>query len=76
MGIDVELKGKPCVLAFERDHNGVKEYIILLHYLAKRKGEVKKGKDVTEFKWLDANKLPKDVAPNIKPVLRYFKFIS
>ena len=36
----------------------------------------KKGKDVTEFKWLDANKLPKDVAPNIKPVLRYFKFIS
>ena len=76
LGIDVELKGKPCVLAFERDHNGVKEYIILLHYLAKRKGEVKIGRDITEFKWIDVNKLPKDVAPNIKPVLRYFKFIS
>ena len=76
LGIDVKLEGEPCVLTFERDHNGVKEYVILIHYLAKREGEIKKGRDVTEFKWIDVNNLPEDVAPNIKPVLGYFKLLS
>lgn len=49
--------------------------LILIHYLAKRKGEIKKGKGVKEFEWVDVNNLPEDVAPNIKPVLKYFKII-
>jgi len=65
----VELKENPCVMAFTRDN----EYVILIHYLAKRKGEIKKGRDTREFKWIDVNNLPEDVAPNIEPVLRYFK---
>ena len=75
LSIEVKLEGEPCILAFDRDHNGVKEYVILVHYLAKRKGEIKKGRDITEFKWIDIHKLPKDIDPNIKPVLKYFKFI-
>ena len=71
LGIGVELEGKPCVMGFTRD----KEYVILIHYLAKRKGEIKKGRDVKEFKWMDVNNLPEDIAPNIEPVLRYFKLI-
>jgi len=69
LGIDVELKGEPFVMAFERE----KEYVILVHYLAKRIGEVKMGEGVREFKWLDINNLPEDCAPNIKPVLEHFK---
>jgi len=75
LGIDVELVGEPCVMGFDRNHNGIKEYILLFHYLAKRKGEIKKGRDVKEFKWLDVNSLPEDMAPNIKPVLKYFNII-
>ncbi|MEM7819659.1 MAG: NUDIX hydrolase [Candidatus Aenigmatarchaeota archaeon] len=50
------------------------EVIILIHYLAKRIGKVKPGKYIREWKWIDINKLPKDVAPNIKPVLKELKF--
>ena len=69
LGIEVKLEGEPFVMAFERE----KEYVILVHYLAKRIGEVKKGEDVREYTWLDINDLPDDCAPNIKPVLEYFK---
>lgn len=69
LGIEVELEGEPYVMAFERE----KEYIILIHYLAKRIGEIKKGEDVREYTWLDINNLPDDCAPNIKPVVEHFK---
>ena len=73
LGIEVTLKEEPCVMAFEREKNNIKEYVILIHYLAKRKGEIKIGRDIREFKWLDIKNLPEDCAPNIKPVLEYFK---
>tara|TARA_Y100000034_G_C6799489_1_gene358602 strand:- start:292 stop:726 length:435 start_codon:yes stop_codon:yes gene_type:complete len=76
LGIDVELGGEPCVLAFDRSHKGTKEYVLLIHYKAERKGEIKKGEMVREFDWFDVNSLPEDVALNIEPVLRYFKFIG
>lgn len=69
LGIGVELEGEPFLMAFNREE----EYVILIHYLAKRIGEIKLGKDVREFKWLDINNLPEDCAPNIKPVLEHFK---
>lgn len=46
------------------------ETVILIHYLAKRKGTIKKGRHVREWAWIGVNKLPKDVAPNIRTVLR------
>ena len=47
-----------------------KETVILMHYLAKRKGKIKPGSHVREWAWINAKKLPKDVAKNIKPVLK------
>jgi len=46
------------------------EIVVLIHYLAKRKGKIKPGKHVREWAWLDIKKLPKNIAPNIMPVLR------
>lgn len=69
LGIDVEIEGEPFVMSFKRDE----EFVILVHYLAKRIGEIKIGEGVREFKWLDINNLPDDCAPNIKPVVEHFK---
>ena len=49
--------------------------VILVHYLAKRIGEIKSGEDIREWEWLDINNLPKDVGPNIVPALKHFRFI-
>lgn len=43
--------------------------VILVHYLATRKGEVKPGVDILEWSWFDIKDLPHDSAPNIKPVI-------
>tara|TARA_Y100000034_G_C6903071_1_gene418233 strand:- start:3380 stop:3799 length:420 start_codon:yes stop_codon:yes gene_type:complete len=69
LGIDVELNGEHFVMAFNRKE----EFVILVHYLAKRNGEIEMGRDVREFKWLEINNLPKDCAPNIKPVVEHFR---
>ena len=73
LGINITLEGDPLIMAFERYYDGVKEYVILVHYLAKRQGKIKLGKGIAEFAWLDINHLPEDCAPNIKPVLEYFR---
>lgn len=50
--------------------------VILVHYLAKRIGEIKPGKDIREWHWFSLDDLPDNLAPNILPVLRHFKFIK
>lgn len=66
LGINVELIRplKPMVIR----KKGM--MIILIHYLAKRKGIIKPGKHVREWIWADVKKLPKDVGPNIRQVLK------
>jgi 8-oxo-dGTP pyrophosphatase MutT (NUDIX family) len=50
--------------------------VILVHYLAKRIGEINPGADIREWKWIPLADLAKeDLAPNIMPTLQYFKFI-
>ncbi|MFH1592441.1 MAG: NUDIX hydrolase [Candidatus Woesearchaeota archaeon] len=73
LNINVTLQEDPYVMAFERNHNGIKEYVILIHYLAKKEGEVKPGEEIEEYKWFNINDLPKDCAPNIKPTVDFFK---
>ena len=46
--------------------------VILIHYLAKRIGDVKLGEGVKEWGWFDIHKLPKDIAPNIQPVINEY----
>ena len=69
-GIDIEiLDPKPFIMHIKKDAD---TDVILVHFWAKRIGEVKCGKDIRECKWFDADNLPDDVGPNIKPALDYF----
>ncbi len=45
------------------------DVVVLVHYLAKRIGEVQLGPDIREWKWLPVDDLPDDVAPNIRPIV-------
>ena len=74
LGLEIELvKEDPFIVTFERVSNGVLEYVILVHYLAKRiNEEIKPRRDVREYAWHPIYDLPKDCAPNIKPAIDYF----
>ena len=50
--------------------------VILVHYLAKRIGEIKPSSEIRQWDWLDINNLPDDLAPNILPTLKHFGFIK
>jgi len=65
MGLEVELIRplKPVMYEFPE------KVVVLIHYLAKRKGEIKPGKNILEWGWFDIHNLPKDCAPNIEAVV-------
>lgn len=72
MGINIEIIAplKP-ILAERPEKAG--SYVVLIHYLANRIGEIKPGADIVEWNWFDIDKLPKNCAPNIKPVIEDYK---
>ncbi|MFA6072180.1 MAG: NUDIX hydrolase, partial [Janthinobacterium sp.] len=74
LGVEVDLIGDPFIICFDKEKNGMKEYVVLIHYLARIVGgEINPGRDVREWAWHDINNLPDDCAPNIKPAVEYFK---
>ena len=78
MGIEIEILDKQPYITFARKEGetGLID-IILVHFLAKRIGEIKPGADIRKWTWLDINKLEKeDLAPNIVPALKYFNFLK
>jgi len=76
MGVEIEiLNNDPYFFYVEKDIDGKQVSIILAHFLAKRAGELIPGKDIREWRWIDIDDLDKEnLAPNIKPVLKYFGF--
>lgn len=50
--------------------------VLLVHYLAKRIGEIKAGPDIREWQWFAIDNLPDNLAPNIIPALKHFGFIK
>jgi ADP-ribose pyrophosphatase YjhB (NUDIX family) len=72
MGLDIEIIRpiKPMMLKKPDDPN---TWIVLIHYLAKRRGEIKLGEGIKEARWFDIDDLPPDCAPNIKPVIKEYK---
>lgn len=68
MGIEIEIIKplKPMMIKHPDKPNTV---VILIHYLAKRIGEIKPGAEIIEWQWFPMNNLPKNCAPNIKPVI-------
>ena len=74
MGIDIDvLDKKPYIMHITKETPDGDMDIILVHFLAKRIGEINPGADIREWNWFDISDLPKDLAPNIKPVLEHFK---
>jgi ADP-ribose pyrophosphatase YjhB (NUDIX family) len=78
MGIEIEiLDDNPYLLNIEKEIEGKLVSVILAHFLAKRVGELVPGDDIREWDWLDINDLGKEnLAPNIKPALKYFGFLK
>ena len=51
--------------------------VILVHFLAKRIGEIKPGKDIRQWKWIPLEELSSEnLAPNIIPTLKHFGFLK
>lgn len=78
MGIEIEiLDQNPFITFTTKDTpNGGMTDVILVHYLAKRIGEIKPGADIREWNWLDISNLPNDIGPNVIPTLKHFGFVQ
>ena len=78
LGIDVAiLNEEPFLVHVAKEKDGQKMDVILVHFLAKAKGEIKAGDEIREWKWIALEDLKKEkLAPNIFPVLKYFKIIE
>ncbi len=65
MGIEIEIIKplQPIML------NQNERVIILIHYLAKRIGEIKPGKDIADWAWHDINNLPDNCAQNVYDII-------
>lgn len=77
MGIDIEISDPEPFISYTSKigTDGESIDVILIHYLAKRIGEIKPGAEIKEWAWHDLNNLPENLAPNIKPALKHFGFI-
>lgn len=74
MGLEVELISplKPMLIL---PTGNMTENVILIHYLARRIGEIKPGADIVDWDWFNIDQLPKNCAPNIAPVIEDYKKI-
>lgn len=77
LGVELELTSEPFVISFTTSRDGQTEYIVLIHYLAKRLNqEIKPGPEIKEWAWYDIKNLPPDCAPNIKLATEHFQSVS
>jgi 8-oxo-dGTP pyrophosphatase MutT (NUDIX family) len=78
MGIGIEiLDQEPFITFTTKETPEGKIDVILVHWLAKRLGEIKSGADIKEWRWLPLNDLTKeDLEPNIIPTLKHFRYLT
>lgn len=77
MDIDVEiLNNEPFIIFTRKEAPEDAVDVILVHFLAKRVGEIKPGDDIREWGWFELDNLPENLAPNILPALKYFGFLK
>ncbi len=76
MGLDIEiLSPEPYFFYTEKESEGNKISVILVHFLAKRTNEISPSQDIRNWRWIAINDLDQEnLAPNIKPVLKHFGF--
>jgi len=70
MSIDIKIEQLLDVLLVKRSDGSI---AILVHYLAKRIGEITPGDDIQDWRWFPLDELPDDCAPNIKPIIKKIK---
>lgn len=75
MGIEIEiLDENPFIMHAVKQTQEGKIDVILVHYLAKRIGEILPGGDIREWNWFEFGNLPENLGPNIIPALKHFGF--
>ena len=75
VGIDIAFEERePFLMHVTKTKDGTTIDVILVHFIARRTGEIVKG-NIREYAWIPLDNLPEDIAPNIKPALQFFKFI-
>lgn len=77
LGIDIKIQdSNPYIwYVMQEKPEGLMD-VILVHWLADFEGEIKPGEMVKEWKWMPLAELDShDLAPNIKPVLQYYKYL-
>jgi len=81
MGIDIEILDQEPFITYTKKEmmNGDCD-VILVHFLARRIGEINPGADIREWAWLPINQLNSlpdgDTAPNIIPSLQHFGYLK
>lgn len=78
LGIDTKIiNPTPFLLHTTKEAPDGKIDIILVHFLAKRIGEIKPGADIRQWSWISLENLEREsLGPNILPTLKYFKFLK
>lgn len=69
MGIRIKIIGALKPMMVRKSDGGL---VLLIHFLAKRIGQIKPGADIIRWEWFNLNQLPKNCAPNIKPVIKEY----
>lgn len=70
LGIDIEIL-RPLITVLHKliDEDG---HVLLIHFLAKRIGEIKPGEETLEWGWFDIHNLPEKTAPNVQEVIHAY----
>ena len=78
MGIEIEkLRDEPFLIHTSKETSGGKIDIILVHFLAKRIGEIVPGEDIRKWDWIPLENLNQEpLGSNILPALKHFGFIK
>lgn len=78
MGIDIEIiDQEPFLMHTRKEKDGEQTDVILVHYNARRVGEIKPRADIREWKWIALKDLEKeDLGPNIIPALVHFWYLD
>ena len=76
MGIEIEILNETPYFFYttKKMPNGTAD-VILVHFLSRRIGEIKPGKDIRKWDWIEIDKLKSEpLAPNIISTLKHFGF--
>lgn len=78
MGIEIEiLDSNPFLLHTIKQVENDSIDVILVHYLAKRIGEISPGSEIRKWAWIPLGNLSdENLAPNIVPTLKHFGLVK